>query len=276
MGKLFDAMQLFVNKNIGKQTVLISYATNIGNVRPKNEDNLFIDGLGTRAKENMSGNRLLNHSERYTFAVCDGMGGEQFGDEASAIASLAIAQYATQLNRVKPEVLPDTVNKLVSEANNRISRMVYSKHANLSGSTLVLTCLRKNKAYIFNLGDSRAYFFKDGELRQITEDHTVAKRKEKSQPLSDDDRKKLSDTHRLTTFLGVDSRWIGLKAQAYEPLNIRKGILLLCSDGLTDMCSKSEISEILSGEFKNCADRLVKRALKNGGTDNITCLAIKI
>ncbi|MCQ2470179.1 MAG: protein phosphatase 2C domain-containing protein [Ruminococcus sp.] len=276
MGTISDFFDMVLHKNIGKQTVRISYASNVGKVRTKNEDDLFIDGLGTRAKENMAGNRILNHSERYVFAVCDGMGGEQFGDEASSIAARTIAHFSYVLNASKPADLSDNVNALATEANNRISGMVYAKRANLSGSTLVMACLRKNMAYIFNLGDSRAYFCKGGVLRQITDDHTVARRKVKSDIISENEAKSTPDSHKLTTFLGIDTRWIGLKAQSYEPIDIRSGVLLLCSDGLSDMCSEAEITEILSGEHSNSAERLVNKAIENGGQDNITCIVIKI
>ena len=276
MGTISDFFDMILHKNIGKQTLHISYASNVGKIRTKNEDDIFIDGLGTRAKENIAGNRILNHSERYVFAVCDGMGGEQFGDEASSIAARTIAHYSYILNASKPAALSDNVNALATEANNKISGMVYAKRADLSGSTLVMACLRKTTAYVFNLGDSRAYFFKNGILRQITDDHTVARRKIKSGIITEEEAKSSADSHKLTTFLGIDTRWIGLKAQSYEPFDIRKGILLLCSDGLSNMCSETEIADILSGEHSNSAERLVSKALENGGQDNITCIVIKI
>ena len=187
MSTISEFFEMLINKNIGKHTVRISYASNTGKVRTKNEDDLFIDGLGTRAKPIMAGNRILNHSDRYVFAVCDGMGGEQFGDEASLIAARTIAHYSAILNASRPKELAENVNNLATEANNRISGMVYAKRANLSGSTLVLACLRNTMAYIFNLGDSRAYFYSNGLLRQITEDHTVARKKAKSNIITDEE-----------------------------------------------------------------------------------------
>lgn len=251
------------------QKVHLSYASNKGNVRTRNEDDLYIDALGSRARENMSGDKVLFSSDRYIFAVLDGMGGEQFGDEAAAIASNTIYAHSSVLNEVSPENLPQAVNELVTEANNRISGMVFEKHANLSGSTLVLAVLRSKTVYIFNLGDSRAYFFKSGELIQITADHTAANRDKT------DDEQSSHDAHRLTSFLGIDDRWVGIQAQAYEPFDISGGALLLCSDGLYDMCSKEEIAEILEGDINGCAYRLVEKALEHGGRDNITCMVIR-
>lgn len=257
------------------QKVHISYASNKGNIRSRNEDDLYIDGLGSRAKENMSGDRTLFSSPSYVFAVCDGMGGEQFGDEAAAIASDTIAHHSADLRETPPELLPEAVNELATEANNRITGMVYAKRANLSGSTLVLAVLHNTVAYIFNLGDSRAYYYSGGTIRQITCDHTVANQKLKANILTEAEAKKSSDSHRLTSFLGVDDRWVGLKAQAYEPFDISSGALLLCTDGLFDMCSDEEIAVVMSGASEDCAQRLVDKALENGGRDNITCMIIK-
>ena len=250
------------------QKILISYASNKGKVRTRNEDDLYIYGLGSRARENMSGDRTLANSDRYIFAVCDGMGGEQFGDKASAIASDTINAFSDALNEAPPEKLHETVNELATEANNRITGMVYAKHANLSGSTIVLAVLRTTTVYIFNLGDSRAYFFRNGEIHQITNDHTVAVRNSADQDNS-------PDSHRLTAFLGIDDRWVGIQAQAYEPFDIAGGALLLCSDGLYDMCTDKEIADIMSNETDGCAHRLTEKALENGGRDNITCVVIR-
>lgn len=266
---LSDLIEKLIRRSRKPQKIRLSYASNKGKVRTRNEDDLYIDALGSRARENMSGDRLLLSSDRYIFAVLDGMGGEQFGDEAAAIASNTIAAHSAVLNETPPEKLNEAVNELVTEANNRITGMVYEKHANLSGSTLVLAILRTTTVYIFNLGDSRAYYYSNGSIRQITVDHTAASRKTGEQD------EKSADAHRLTSFLGIDDRWVGLKAQAYEPFDISGGALLLCSDGLYDMCSDAEIAETMSDSSDGCAHRLVERALDKGGRDNITCMVIR-
>ncbi len=257
------------------QKIHISYASNKGSVRTRNEDDLYIDGLGSRAKENMSGERTLFSSDSYVFAVFDGMGGEQFGDEAAAIAADTIARHSAELRESPVELLNDAVNELTTEANNRITGMVYAKRANMSGSTLVLAVLHNTVAYIFNLGDSRAYYYSGGNIRQITYDHTVANQKLRAKILTEAEAKKSSDSHRLTSFLGVDDRWIGLKAQSYEPFDISSGALLLCTDGLFDMCTDEEIAVTMAGNEDGCAQRLVEKALEKGGRDNITCMVIK-
>ena len=269
---IFDNLKKLTVK---PQKIHISYASNKGSVRSRNEDDLYIDGLGSRAKENMSGDRTLFTSDSYVFAVCDGMGGEQFGDEAAAIASDTIAHHSSELREASPEQLHEAVNELATEANNRITGMVYAKRANLSGSTLVLAVLHNTTVHIFNLGDSRAYYYSGGTIRQITYDHTVANQKLKANILTEEEAKNSSDSHRLTSFLGVDDRWIGIKAQAYEPFDISGGVLLLCTDGLFDMCSDEEIAVVISGSQEGCAQRLVEKALSNGGRDNITCMVIR-
>ena len=146
-----DIFDNFKKRTAKPQKIYISYASNKGKVRARNEDDLYIDGLGSRAKENMSGDRTLFTSDSYVFAVCDGMGGEQFGDEAAAIASDTIAHHSAELREAPPSKLHDAVNDLATEANNRITSMVYAKRANLSGSTLVLAVLHNTTVYVFNL-----------------------------------------------------------------------------------------------------------------------------
>lgn len=270
-----DILGSLKKRSAKPQKLHISYASNKGSVRSRNEDDLYIDGLGSRAKENMSGDRTLFSSDSYVFAVCDGMGGEQFGDEAAAIASDTIAHHSAELREAPHEKLHDAVNELATEANNRITGMVYAKRANLSGSTLVLAVLHNTTVHIFNLGDSRAYYYSGGNIRQITDDHTVANQKLKANILTEEEAKKSADSHRLTSFLGVDDRWVGIKAQAYEPFDISGGALLLCTDGLFDMCTDEEIALVIAGSPEGCARRLVEKALSNGGRDNITCMVIR-
>ena len=270
-----DILGNLKKRNVKPQKIHISYASNKGNVRTRNEDDLYIDGLGSRARENMSGDRTLFSSDSYVFAVCDGMGGEQFGDEAAAIASDTIAHHSAELREAPPDQLHDAVNELATEANNRITGMVYAKRATLSGSTLVLAVLHNSTAYIFNLGDSRAYYYSGGNIKQITYDHTVANQKLKANILTEEEAKSSSDSHRLTSFLGVDDRWVGIKAQAYEPFDISSGALLLCTDGLFDMCTDEEIALTMVGDEEGCAQRLVDKAIDKGGRDNITCIVIK-
>ena len=82
---------------------------------------------------------------------------------------------------------------------------------------------------------------------------------------------------RITAFLGVDDRGVGLQTLKYPPVPLTNGTqLLLCSDGLTDMCRDEEIEAILLGAHENPAKALAEAALANGGIDNTTCVVLQV
>ncbi len=256
--------------------VFVSIATNKGKVRFSNEDNFYADILGIRGAEELCGHRVLNYSDRYVFGVCDGMGGEQFGDLASEIAVTAMREFSDKIKKASLEKLYDTVNEYAAEANNRICRMVQEKGADLGGSTFAMACVRGNLVYPFSIGDSRIYFISGSKIRQVSEDQTLAVKKLKAGIYTKEEALLSEDAHRLTSFLGADRGRIGLKALVYEPLDLAVGEVLLCSDGLADMVMDEEILWVLmkyGDQF--AAQHLVELALARGGIDNITCIVIR-
>ncbi len=259
----------------GKTDLLVSIASNVGKVRQVNEDNFYADKLGIREVENLCGYKVLSHSDRYIFAVFDGMGGEQFGDVASEIAARALAEAADGINSVPAEELKAEVDKFASEANDRIVKMVDEMNAKLSGCTLVMVCTIGDQAYAFSIGDSRIYYYSaESGLRQVSEDQTLAMKKLKANIYTEEEAKMSEDAHKITSFLGVDTRGIGMKTLSYEPVDLSKGALLLCSDGLTDMVTDEGIADLMAECDEEIAPRLADAALENGGMDNVTCLVI--
>lgn len=263
-------------KSSAELPVFVSIAANKGKVRTANEDNFYADILGIREVENLCGHRVLRHSDRYVFGVCDGMGGEQFGDIASELAVLAMKDFSEEIRNSSVEKLHAAVNEYSCEANRKICRMTEERQAELSGSTFVMACVRGDLAYTFSIGDSRIYYIDENGIRQVSEDQTLAMKKLKANIYTEEEAKMSSDAHKITMFLGVDSRNIGLKALAYEPLDISRGQLLLCSDGLTDMCTDEEIHMVMTKYNDDfAAQHLVELALVRGGIDNITCMIIR-
>lgn len=255
-------------------SIKVSAVSDTGIVRKKNEDNCLLDDRGTRFAEKCCDVFELNNKIRRVLAVCDGMGGEAYGDLASRIAVTSFSEFLPYIREAPADKLHDTVNLCASEINNRICDMAAEMHAGRSGSTLAMVCIDGETVRAFNIGDSRIYFYRNGSLNQITEDQTLAMRKVKAGIYTLEEAKKSRDSHGLTSYLGCDIRRIGLKALAYPEFNARGGKILICSDGLTDMCSDESIAKILSGNPENTAGVLVQNALKNGGADNITCIVI--
>lgn len=265
------------SESIDNQLLLhVTVATNVGKKRKNNEDNFFVDTLKCCNFINSSNEIVLNSSGRYVFAVCDGMGGESFGDEASNIAVSVLAKHVEKIKKTDISELDNLINMYVSEANDQICDMIAEKCCSRSGSTLAMICMDKTKVYAFNIGDSRVYYFNDNVLTQITEDQTLAMKKLKANIYTKEEAKSSLDAHKITSFLGVDNRRIGLTALSYEPFDIDTGMVLICSDGLTDMCSDEEIAEVLNSSNDNLANSLVNKALDNGGEDNVTCIVVQV
>ncbi len=259
-----------------QQQLHVTVATNVGKLRQNNEDNFLVDSLGSCDSVNLSNEIVFGSLGRYVFAVCDGMGGESFGDEASNIAVSVLAEHVEEIKMIGISELDNLINRYVSEANNQICDMIAEKRCSRSGSTLAMICMDKTKVYAFNIGDSRVYYFNDSVLTQITEDQTLAMKKLKANIYTKEEAKFSLDAHKITSFLGVDNRRIGLTALSYEPFDINTGIVLICSDGLTDMCSDEEITEVLNSSNDNLANSLVNKALDNGGKDNVTCIVVRV
>ncbi|MDE6677652.1 MAG: protein phosphatase 2C domain-containing protein [Ruminococcus sp.] len=254
--------------------IIVSVASDTGKIRSSNEDNFYCDEIGYRITKNCSYKKKIR-SQRCIFAVCDGMGGESYGELASQIAVETLAKLSTEINSAESNKLHKAVNKYADEANRHICDMAEEKLCNRSGSTLAIVCIVDKYIYTFNIGDSRVYFFLNDTIKQVTEDQTLAMRKLKANIYTEEEAKNSPDAHKITSFLGVDDRRIGLNSLEYKPFELGDGKILICSDGLTDMCSDEEIKEILSSNYENDAEILVKKALENGGEDNVTCMVIQ-
>ncbi len=257
-----------------ERKITIYVSSDVGKIRENNEDNFYCDYIGYRKEKNFTFMKSVN-SVSGIFAVCDGMGGEAYGEEASYIAVETLEQLSGEINSVSPEKLHDAVNNYANVANRRICEMVEEKLCKRSGSTLAMVRIVGEYVYTFNIGDSRVYFFSDGKIQQITQDQTLAMQKLKANIYTEEEARNSPDSHKITSFLGVDDRRIGLNSLKYEPFEIGDRKILICSDGLTDMCNDDEIAEILSSYSENYAEQLVQKALENGGEDNVTCVVIQ-
>lgn len=240
----------------------------IGNMRSNNEDNfLFADII---LKQDNSGLGQVLTLERSLckpiyFGVFDGMGGEAFGEEASYLAAETMLQYTKTSSDYSGDL-----NDVIQEANQRICLATRNHNIEIMGSTVVLLKISKDGATILNLGDSKAFLFRENHLEQMSIDHT--------------DRAILEHygiqnrKPRLTQHLGVEpSEMIIEPSTATIDVQIEDQ-LLICSDGLTDMVSIEMISEILLHNMSPevSVSLLIKEALLRGGRDNITVILCKV
>lgn len=208
------------------------------------------------------------------FAVADGVGGLRAGDVASRIAAEVFADNYKKCRdeQLKPEPA-EFLKRTAQEANEKIIRHAYgSEHIDM-GTTLVASAVTDRMIVTINFGDSRAYLYSSGKLRQLTVDHTIYAEFVRSGRFTADEAKKLYGSNRITNGLGFFACPTG---DVFSDPYIHGDKLMLCSDGLSGMLSFEEIRDFLSenAEPSAIAARLVDRANEKGGSDNITAVVI--
>jgi serine/threonine protein phosphatase PrpC len=207
------------------------------------------------------------------FAVADGMGGHAAGQIASELGlKLTIKAYYSDASDDVPRSLRAAIaaaNSLIHDTANAIS-----DRAGM-GTTMTAAVIREKTMYVAQVGDSRAYLLRDGCLDQITEDHSWVEEQVKRGAMTRE-QAEVSPFHNLITrCLGTQPE---VEVDIYE-IELKEGDrILLCSDGLSGMTTDQELETILgkaSGPSM-AALALAERAFDNGGTDNITAVAIFI
>ena len=251
-----------------------SIATHVGKVRENNEDNIYFPGAEVMIQGesfSISGKAALP----CIFAVCDGMGGQDFGELASFEAIKALKDLDASVKKASPAKINDLVQDYVTKANNIICDIVREKSTRL-GTTLALIVVTKKDIRPYNIGDSRIYELAGGKLRQLSEDHTLAAQKVRMGVLTEEQARSDKGRHKLMRFLGVFEDEMTMEAEPLTALPHESRRILLCSDGLTDMVEDSRIEEILSNApISQAAQTLVNEALNGGGKDNITCIVLE-
>ena len=249
-------------------TIEAACGCHMGKVRKNNEDNFYFGGKCLESdNEGLKNPACLEESVRrgLSYAVFDGMGGENFGE----IAAYTAARKMQQIERTLADFfIPERkyLTRLVMQLNDAVVQAKKEMHTDRMGTTMVSLYFSGRYVYVCNIGDSRAYRLRNGEFMQISQDHVEQNpgRIRKKAP--------------LTQHLGIDP-----EDMIIEPY-IAKGILrsgdiyLLCSDGLTDMLSNLEISCLLHDypDVDECVSQLIQAALDKGGRDNITVIVCKI
>lgn len=250
-----------------------------GLIRNNNEDNFYFNGvILSEDKRDNSNTFAANPSENVQlYGVFDGMGGEAMGEEASLIAAQVLERTHKKIISgnldYKKEIL-----SAVNSANIKICKKIIDSGEKRIGSTFSTLVIDDDTARVFNVGDSRVYLLRNGELKQISEDDTTAQRMVNMGMLSADAAKTHKDRHKLTQHLGIFKDEMIIEPHISHSIEIKKDdIFLMCSDGLTDMLTDDEICMILNSgkSCKEICERLVKKALNNGGKDNVTTLVIR-
>lgn len=236
-------------------------ATDVGRVRAHNEDSFVID------------------AQRGVFLVADGMGGHAAGEVASAIASERVG--TSMRMAVDAGMKAEGFDVLLSEsfhaAHHSILNYSLAKPETRGmGTTLTALALFDDGSFrVGHIGDSRCYVLRDGELTQLSRDHTWVQREVDAGRLSEAGARRHRLSHVLTRALGADSLDI---ADVYGGTMLPGDVVLLCSDGLTGMLTDRMLRRILvrGGDLAERVAELVMGANERGGRDNITAVLVRI
>ena len=229
---------------------IVGAKSDVGRVRDGNEDSYLVNDP--------------------MFGVADGMGGHLAGDVASRTAVETITDRAG-------ESMPrggDELAELLSEANAVIWEKA-TGDSSLRGMGTTCTLIKLDGAHIdiAHVGDSRAYLFRDGEITQLTEDHTLVGKMVREGRLKPEEAERHPQRSIITRALGVDSE-VDVDVLSIELLGDDR--VLICSDGLTSMLDQETLREVLEaeGDPQAAVERLVDLANEAGGEDNITVVVI--
>jgi len=240
--------------------------SDIGKVRTNSED-----AMGSFIPPS----RRVARSHGYLFAVCDGVGGMDFGEVASATAIKTLieefpkAQAGTMLTSLMP--------RLVEMANSAVHDVsLKPEYEGRKMATTLVTCaLRYNQAVVSHVGDSRCYLIRNKVARQLTQDHTWVNEQRKMGLLTAQEAAESDSRHVLIRSVGKDM----FVAPDTSSLTIEAGdVLVLCTDGLHDEMGEREMAQIVSQDKKidEIARELVARAVEIDGGDNTTAQVIRV
>lgn len=240
----------------------ISALTDIGLVRNINEDMFF----------------QSDDVDFPLFIVADGMGGHNAGETASKMAVDIIKQYFLQHKKyLKDENrLTSIIENSIIEANSEI----YKSSKELEtlsgmGTTITLAYILKEYLYIGHVGDSRAYIISGEGISQITEDHSLVNELVKNGSITIEESKTHPQRNMITRAVGTSNE---IEVDVIKRHYNSNDILLICSDGLSNMVSDEEILKIFNKIpiIKEACKELINKAKDNGGKDNITIIAVKL
>lgn len=252
----------------------VSAASHPGKVRDANEDSFSLNGVSYRAE---SGLLCIEQElkEPALFCVCDGMGGEMGGGTASDIAIKETAQLYSSLISGEADIF-GAVDGYINRSNEKICRALKNSMSHRGGTTAAIAYIANGTLYAFSVGDSRIYIKSGGGLKLVSVDHTLAMKKLRAGIYSCEQAEASSDRHVLTLFLGADTDGRGLRAESYGPYELNpEDAVLICTDGLYDMCTEAEISGVLSAGGP-VSKKLINQSLAAGGADNATCIAVRV
>ena len=235
--------------------------TDVGKARDMNQDYYYISGPEDPLK---------------IYILADGMGGYNGGEIASKLATTTALSYIQSNFENTPKEREDIL-KLVKSAMEYANMVVYEKSKEQKdldgmGTTLEVCLIYNNKLYLGHVGDSRIYRLRGEFFRKLTHDHSYVQKLVKDGTITQEEADHHPKKNMLMKALGCTAF---VEPDVTVKGFIKDDIILICSDGLTNMVGEQEIYNILKKEGTLAAEKLVEKANENGGYDNITAIVIR-
>jgi serine/threonine protein phosphatase PrpC len=264
-----DALKAGLLKQSGEFKLRAAALTDVGMVRELNEDAVLTVEFFRDSQ--------VAPSQNFLYVVCDGMGGAEAGETASAIAVETIRDYVEgRFGRGETHSLGDSLTGALEEANRLI--IEYQKErpeARGMGSTGVCAAIVPPDGAVAWVGDSRAYVLEGGALRQLTKDHSLVQRLVEIGQITAEEARHHEHKNVITRSLGA--RQSGAAGAETVPVKLRRGDkLLLCSDGLMAHVDDPAIADIMKRHTDpyETARELIAAANAGGGSDNISVIVV--
>lgn len=255
-----------------------------GRVRPNNED-VFVVGELARTllvrHTNLAQPEEAHSRHRgHVFLVADGVGGNEAGEVASRLGTDSVEEFLLNTFRrfaAVPSTDGQAALRELQAALGRADARLFDeadRHPEWRGmgTTLTMAIVSGRRLFVAHAGDSRCYLNSGGTLRQLTTDHTVAAELARTGVITRAEQERHPWRHVVTNLLGGSEH--GVRAEVHL-LDLHPGdVLLLCSDGLTDMVPDQAIAAVLAAEAdpEAACRRLIDDANRNGGKDNVTAV----
>lgn len=230
-----------------------------GRVRENNQDSYFV------------------MPEEGIFLIADGVGGHSGGELASRTAMTDIAAFIRE-NPIPENAEHEQIKEYFCNIALMVNEHIYAIADEVApkgmATTLIMLYISGTMAHVLNVGDSRLYLIRDGQMKQITEDHTFVNDLVRKGIISETEARNHPDRNMITRAIGAD-RTVEPDVCCFE--TVKDDLILMCTDGLYNEVSSQETLDMISREsdMRELANSLVDRANLNGGRDNITVVCIR-
>lgn len=247
--------------------------------RGNNEDNFFFNGDYMSCEDMDEGAWIIHKftDELQLYAVCDGMGGAEYGERAS---NMTVRKMVSLLAKMSPgKDIDSMVSSFCDEASDEVYQDGVDHNAKYQGTTLAMVVLKGDIAHVFNVGDSRVYLARKEKLTQLSDDHSEVNVLRKAGLLTAEQARKHPKSNVITSYIGISPKERTKDFMYSNQVEVHDGDrLILCSDGISDMMPEDDILDI-SNQFSaasDAAEALSLRAMENGGKDNLTCILLDL